>query len=415
MSRRIIVLGAGIVGVSVAYQLVQRGHEVSLIDRREPGRETSFGNAGIIQREAVEPHAFPSDVRIVLRVLGNRGADIRYRPAGVAASARALLHYWRNSQSRRYRRIVPEYASLIALSTRSHGPMIERAGVQELVSTTGWLEVYRSRGSLDRRAERVRAVHAHHGVEFALLDRSELMQLEPRLSDAVVGGIHWRNSWTVADPGALVSAYAGLFELDGGHLLRAELTDLKPSTGGWEVRTDQGRLDASDVVMALGPWSKDWTDYLGYRLPLFPLRGYHMHYASEEGRPLHHWVMDADVGYIVEPMRAGIRLTTGAEVERRQAPPHHGQLDAAEAAARDLLPALGPRMDATPWLGARPCSGDMKPVIGPAPRHDGLWFAFGHGHQGFTLGPATAWLLDSMIAGEAPVIDPQPFSPARFD
>lgn len=414
MSRRIIVLGAGIVGVSVAYQLVQRGHDVTLIDRREPGRETSFGNAGIIQREAVEPHAFPSDVRTLLRMLSNRGVDIRYRPAGVAASARALLHYWRNSLPRRYRRIVPEYASLIALSTRSHGPMIERAGVQELVSTAGWLEVYRNRTVLERRAERVRAVHAHHGVELTLLGRSELMQLEPQLSDAIAGAIHWRNSWTVADPAALVSAYAGLFEIDGGRLLRAELTDLQPSADGWSVDTDQGRFDASDVVMALGPWSKDWTDYLGYRLPLFPLRGYHMHYATDEACPLHYWIMDAEVGYILEPMRAGMRLTTGAEVERRQAPPHHAQLDAAERAARGLVTGLGPRTDATPWLGSRPCSGDMKPVIGPAPRHDGLWFAFGHGHQGFTLGPATGWLLDSMIAGEPPVIDPRPFSPARF-
>lgn len=415
MSGKIIVLGAGIVGVSVAYRLVQRGHEVTLIDRREPGRETSFGNAGIIQREAVEPHAFPSDPRTLLRMLSNRSVDIRYRPAGVAASARPLLHYWRNSLSRRYRRIVPEYASLISLSTRAHGPMIERAGVQELVSTAGWLEIYRSRATLERRAERASAVHAHHGVEFALLGRPELMQLEPQVSDAVAGAIHWRNSWTVADPAALVSAYAGLFETDGGHLLRAELTDLKPSRSGWEVHTDQGRLDASEVVMALGPWAKDWTDYLGYRLPLFPLRGYHMHYATDESTPLNHWIMDADVGYIVEPMRAGIRLTTGAEVERRQAPPHHGQLDAAEQAARGLLPALGSRMDAVPWLGARPCSGDMKPVIGPAPRHAGLWFACGHGHQGFTLGPATAWLLDSMIAGELPIIDPRPFSPARFE
>lgn len=415
MSRRIIVLGAGIVGVSVAYQLVQRGHEVTLIDRREPGRETSFGNAGIIQREAVEPHAFPSDAWTLLRTLSNRAVDIRYRPVGVAASARALLHYWRNSLPTRYRQIVPEYASLISLSTRAHGPMIERAGVQGLVSTAGWLEVYRSRAALDRRAERARAVHAHHGVEFALLGRSKLMQLEPQLSHAVAGAIHWRNSWTVADPGALVGAYAGLFESDGGHLLRAELTDLQPSVNGWSAHTDRGRVDAADVVMALGPWSKDWSDYLGYRLPLFPLRGYHMHYATDGGYPLHHWMMDAEFGYLVEPMRAGVRLTTGAEVERRQAPPHHGQLDAAERAARGLLPTLGPRMDAEPWLGARPCSGDMKPVIGPAPRHAGLWFACGHGHQGFTLGPATAWLLDSMIAGEAPIIDSRPFSPARFD
>jgi len=108
MARNIIVLGAGMVGVSVAWHLVRRGHDVTLVDRREPGLETSFGNAGIIQREAVRPYAFPRDIGTLLRVVPNRQVDIRYRPTGMMSAAGPLLNYWLNSSGKRYERIVSE-------------------------------------------------------------------------------------------------------------------------------------------------------------------------------------------------------------------------------------------------------------------------------------------------------------------
>lgn len=414
MPRDIIVLGAGMVGVSAAYHLVRRGHRVCLIDRREPGRETSFGNAGIIQREAVEPYAFPHDLKTLFRILPNRSIDIRYRPPGVAAAADALWKYWLNSFPERYERIVPEYASLIALSTQAHAPMIEEAGAKGLVAREGWLELYRSAKALDKRVARAQRVHARHGVEFAVLDQPELLRREPHLSRVITGAIHWQNAWTVASPGDLVKTYADLVGARGGTLMQADITALEPTKGGWRVGTSEGPLEASDVVVALGPWTGDWIEPLGYRLPLFAKRGYHMHYARNEARPLNHWVMDAEVGYLVEPMKRGVRLTTGAELERRDSPARSGQLDAAEKVAREIYPPLGRRLDETPWKGARPCMSDMKPVIGAAPRHDGLWFDFGHGHQGFTLGPATGCLLAQLMEGEPPIVDPRPFSPERF-
>src|SRR5699024_3873549 len=136
-------------------------------------------------------------------------------------------------------------------------------------------------------------------------------------------------------------------------------------------------------------------------MPLFVQRGYHMHYDSQGDAQLHHSVMDAEKGYVFGPKRAGLRLTTGAELNTINAPPRLGQLAAAESALRGLYP-LGERREERPWKGARPCLADMKPVIGPACMHDNLWFAFGHGHQGFTLGPTTGRLLGQMMDGETP-------------
>ncbi|APE32127.1 amino acid dehydrogenase [Halomonas aestuarii] len=413
MAREIIVLGAGIVGVSVAWHLARRGHSVTLVDRREPGRETSFGNAGIIQREAVRPYPFPRDFATLLRVLPNRQVDIRYRPGGMLQAAGPLLRYWHNSASPRYRQIVPEYASLIALSLESHAPMIEAAGAEGLVRKEGWLEVYHSVAELEARAESARADDECFGVRHRVMDGGELASLEPGLAQGMAGGIHWQDPWTVADPGGLVQAYARSLEAEGGRVHQAEVTGVARQGSGWRVSTADGALEAEQLVMAMGPWSRHWLHELDIEIPLFVKRGYHMHYGTSGAARLNHWVMDAEVGYLLAPMQAGIRLTTGAELERLEAPPHLAQLAAAERAARRLFP-LGERLEAEPWKGARPCTSDMKPVIGPAPGQAGLWLALGHGHQGFTLGPATGRLLGQMMDGETPDIDMAPFRVDRF-
>jgi len=413
MSHEIVVMGAGMVGVSVAWHLARRGHAVTLVDRREPGRETSFGNAGIIQREAVQPYAFPRDLATMLRVLPNRRVDIRYRPAAMVQSAEPLLQYWQNSAPKRYARIVPEYASLICLSLDAHAPMVEAAGAEALVRRQGWLELYRSQAAMASRLGDAEVNAERFGVRYRALDGGELAALEPDLAGDLAGAIHWQQPWTVVDPGALVQAYARSVEALGGRVQQAEVTGIARQGEGWRVSTAAGVLKAEQLVMAMGPWSRDWMADLGLDIPLFVKRGYHMHYATSGSARLGHWVMDAEVGYLLAPMQAGIRLTTGAELERLEAPAHLAQLNAAERVARQLFP-LGERLDPAPWKGARPCTPDMKPVIGPAPGQQGLWLALGHGHQGFTLGPATGRLLAQMMDGERPEIDMAPFRADRF-
>jgi D-amino-acid dehydrogenase len=112
-------------------------------------------------------------------------------------------------------------------------------------------------------------------------------------------------------------------------------------------------------------------------------------------------------------MAAGIRLTTGAEFARRDAPPTPVQMERSLPAAREIFP-LGEPAESGVWLGRRPCLPDMLPIVGPAPRHQGLWLDFGHHHLGFTLGPVTGRLLAEMMTGETPFTDPAPYSADRF-
>jgi D-amino-acid dehydrogenase len=172
-------------------------------------------------------------------------------------------------------------------------------------------------------------------------------------------------------------------------------------------------VSGAEAVLALGPWASEATRRLGYHLPLFVKRGYHREFGRTANTVLNHTMIDTDTGYLLAPMRRGIRITTGAEFASLDAPRNETQINGAETAARKLID-LGERLDPAPWMGARPCTPDMKPIIGRAPKHQNLWFAFGHAHQGLTLGPATGRLLAEMMTGESPFVRPEPFGVERF-
>ncbi|MGM3277634.1 NAD(P)/FAD-dependent oxidoreductase [Ralstonia sp. 24A2] len=407
-----IVLGAGIVGVSVAVHLQQRGRAVALVDRRAPGFETSFGNAGLIQREGVYPYAFPRDLPTLLRYASNTSADVHYHLGDLPRLLPFLWRYWRNSHPNRHAAIARAYAPLIAHSVTEHRALAEAAGATDLIRPSGWIKVFRNAATQDEETRTVERWQREYGVAFETLDPARLRTVEPHLDPSLLGGLRYTEADSVSDPNALVTAYAKYFEQIGGQLFEGDANSLT-SNAPWLVRSKEGELRADNVVIAMGPWADVVTSRLGYSLPLAVKRGYHMHYAPAPGTQLNHPVLDADGGYVLAPMAHGIRLTTGAELAHRDAPKTPVQLEAVEPVARNLFP-LAERVDAEPWMGARPCTPDMLPIIGQAPHHPSMWFAFGHAHHGLTLGPITGRLIAEMMTGETPAVDVRPFRAQRF-
>lgn len=408
----VAVLGAGIIGVSAALHLQARGRSVVLVDRRGAGEETSYGNAGLIERASVVPYAFPRSLLALLRYAANQQTDVRYHWSFLPRVAPWLFQYWRNSAPARLAEAARAMLPLIERCLDEHRPLLDQAGITHLARDTGWLTVYRSTRALDEGVQGTAKAVAH-GLSFGVLDPAQVRALEPHLADGLTGGIHWKDPVSVSDPGAVTKGYADLFLRRGGRMLQADARSLQPADGGWSLNGPDGPIVVRDVVVALGPWSRDVIQPLGYRLPLAVKRGYHMHYKARGNAVLHRPVLDDEQGFLVTPMARGIRLTTGVEMGDRDAVPTPVQLRAAEAAARTLFPLDGPVED-QPWMGARPCLPDMRPVIGPAPRHKGLWFAFGHAHHGFTLGPVTGRLVAEMVTGGETVVDPTPYRADRF-
>ncbi|MFM0556603.1 FAD-binding oxidoreductase [Paraburkholderia sediminicola] len=405
-----VVLGAGIVGVCVAVHLQKRGRQVALVDRKLPGNETSFGNAGLIQREGVYPYAFPRHLGTLLRYARNQSADVRYHADAILKTAPFLWQYWRNSHPAKHAAIAKSYATLIEHCVSEHRALATDAGASALLRPIGWMKVFRTPAARDAETRLAEQWHREYEVEFEALDAARLQQMEPDLDKTLLGGLRYPASDSVSDPNALVTAYARYFEALGGRFFIGDADTLRD---GWQVDTEAGTISASSAVVALGPWSDRASTRLGYRLPLAVKRGYHMHYEPQGTARLNHPVLDAEGGYVLAPMARGIRLTTGAEIANLDAPRTPTQLAAVEPVARTLFP-LGKRLDDEPWMGRRPCTSDMMPIIGPAKKHEGLWFAFGHAHHGLTLGPITGRLIAEMMTGEETLVDPRPFSVERF-
>jgi D-amino-acid dehydrogenase len=413
MQPDVIVLGAGIVGVSVALHLRRRGRDVVLVDRQGPGEGTSFGNAGLIQREAVFPHPFPQAVSELLRIARNQSIDAVYHPLALPGIVSPLLRYWLNSHPERYVHAILGQSRLLATCIDEHLVLAREAEATHLLRPIGYHQMYGNARKLEAALAQAEIARREYGVNYAALDGAALAEAEPALLAEKAGAVHWTDPLSVSDPHGLTVAYAKLFAELGGSMAIGDATQLQRGVNGWRIATDLGPMEAATAVVALGAASPKVTAPLGYAPPLFGKRGYHMHYGLAGNAVLHRPMLDSDSGFLLAPMRYGVRLTTGAEFARMDAPPTPVQLERAEPVARGLLP-LAERVDTKPWMGVRPCTPDMLPIIGRAPGREDLWFAFGHAHQGLTLGPTTGRLIAEMMAGEKPFLDPQPYRPERF-
>ena len=360
----IIVLGAGMVGVATAQK---RGADVTLIDRGAPGRETSYGNAGIIQTEAAEPYAMPRKASELVRIALKQGNEVRWHLDALPGHARALWQYFRYSSRVQHHQISRTYVQLTSRADSDHAPLIAAAGAEALIRRDGFRQAYRDTRTLDEAA---------------------------------------------ADADRLKQEYgADLFTARGGRFIKGDAMSLAARDGGgWSVTPVAGgeRIEAAEAVIALGPWSASLCKRFGLVVPLLGKRGYHRHFHTEAGPNM--TLVDVASSAVMAPMQVGLRITTGAEIARHEAAPDPAQITRAEQAVRELF-ALGEPVEPAPWLGTRPCMPDMLPVVGAVPQQPGLWAHFGHGHQGFTLGPTTADLLANEIAGEIPV--PAALAPAN--
>ena len=413
----VLVLGAGMVGVSAALALQARGREVVLLDRRGAAEETSHGNAGIIQREAVVPYTFPRDWKVILDYALNRRTEAHLHHWDLLGLAPWLCKHFLNSAPDRVEATARAAQPLVERCVDEHESLMHAAGIAGVMRRTGYLRLHRFAERLDAELSNAEAMAARWGVLSEAVSRARLRELEPHLGGShasIAGGVLKPQAVSVPDPGAVGKAYAALFRQRGGRMLTGDARKLESTADGWQLAADEAVAQSREVVVALGPWSNEVLRPLGIQLPLVGKRGYHKHYAPLGTATLSRPVLDVEGGYVLAPMTRGIRLTTGAEFARFDAPPTPVQIDKTEPLAREIFP-LGEAVDREVWLGRRPCLPDMLPAIGPVPGQRGLWLDFGHHHLGFTLGPVSARLLAEMMTGEAPFTDPAPYRPQRFE
>lgn len=386
--RRVAVVGAGIVGTGIAYELRKRGAVVTLIDRNEPGTGCSFGNSGAISPASVAPLAMPGVVASVPAMLRDRDGPLYLPLAYLPRALPWLLRFVASARPARVKQSAVQLAAIHANALDLHEAMAAELGVPELFLRRGHLHLYRDDAALEKDAAGWR-LREDHGWKPHRLDRAAIEALEPHAPSDYRLGMYLADHATILDPFAYVQAMAHAYVTAGGVLEQREVNDL----------AQLGR-DFDAVVVAAGAWSPRLLRTADVALPLESQRGYHVQFQG--GPPtVSRTVVLTDRKVFVTPMREGLRVGGTVEIGGLDAPPDPRRADLLHRLALEAFPQLA-GVPHRSWMGHRPCMPDSVPVVGLAPGHLNLWIATGHGHLGLTDSLGTALRIADGILPATP-------------
>ncbi|HTE79229.1 MAG TPA: FAD-dependent oxidoreductase, partial [Reyranella sp.] len=388
----IIVIGAGIVGTATARALQRAGHAVTLLDSAEPGRATSYGNAGFIAIDHVLPLARPSTLKRVPQMLMDRNGPLTVHPPSIPYLLPWMARFARAAYSmKEVRKGMDSFGPLMAEANIAWKAEIQASGLGELFKSRGALYVYESEASFAASAEE-RELQKAKGTEFEIVDGNRARELAPGLSSHIVRGVYYPHGMHTINPYRVVTTLAERFTADGGTVLRARVRGFKRT--GSEVTAVQltdGELPAKAVVIAAGRASGELTRLLGFNAPLVAERGYHVMLAPDNVR-FDMPVSPAERGFFITPMEEGLRVAGTVELAAPHQPPSWHRADLLIKHLKDIFPGVG-GAEQSRWIGERPSLPDFRPAIGRAPRLTNVYCDYGHQHVGLTLATATGRLI----------------------
>jgi glycine/D-amino acid oxidase-like deaminating enzyme len=408
----VLVVGAGVIGLACAFRIAREGRRVILVDRAAPGRATSFGNAGHIATEQVFPLASPEVIRGSLGYLLDRDSPLRIHPRYAFSIAPWLLRFAWAARGASFERGTAAIVSLMRTARDDLRDLLWVAGASDQFHEDGHLV-------LVERAESVLAAKAEvwrmrtHGVKAAWRSAGDVQGLVPELAAPIEGAWHFSGTGHVEDPYAVCQAFEAGFRAAGGKVVQGEVLDIESTADGIVARTDSGdALEANQLVLSAGAWSKALAARLGHRVPLDTERGYHI--TMPQAFPTFRLpVASFERKVIMTPMSVGLRMTGTVEFGGLTLPPDPNRFSSLHRHLKALVPSL-PTHEATTWMGHRPSLPDHLPVLGRVPDGRPIFLAFGHQHLGLTLAGVTARVVADLVMDRKPDIDLAPFSPLRF-
>ena len=408
----VIVIGAGIIGVSTGLKLQQEGKRVLILDSKGVAAETSAGNAGAFAFADVIPLATPGIMRKAPKWLLDPLGPLSIRPAYGLKILPWMLHFWRASWKDRYASALKAQADLMALSKEALERQIQKVNGEHLIRREGQLQLYEG-------AEEFQAAMASwevrkaHGVKFELLESPEaIAKIQPGIAPRFTHAGYtpeWKN---VVHPKTWTEHLANGFTDLGGEIATQKVTAITPQSDHVQIVTDTSTLKGKHVVIATGAWSKALAAQLGDSVPLDTERGYNTTLPKGAFELKTH-ITFSNHGFVVTKAGDGVRVGGAVELGGLHLAPNYKRADVLLKKAKDFLPELNVEQGQQ-WMGFRPSMPDSLPVIGFAKNSQQVLYAFGHGHLGLTQSAGTAELIADLIQGRDPSISTQPYRAQRF-
>ncbi|MFC5084719.1 NAD(P)/FAD-dependent oxidoreductase [Microvirga arabica] len=410
---RVAIIGAGVVGLATAHALLDRGHEVVLIEPGgKQGRPTD-GNAGWIAHTDIMPLASPKAWRNLPRWLRDPLGPLTIRPGYLPHLAPWLARFLLASSPSRIKSSIGAIRSINAESLPAWKSLLSSLNLNGHLRENGILSVWRHQGDFDRSQDIIEHQRSF-GIGAEALRPEELAELEPALRN-VEAAVLYPDACHVSDPAVLAADLLRLALERGAVPVAAHASGIELQNEAVRVHMDETgpAVTADQVVIAAGIWSRGLAAQLGDRIPLDTERGYNATYPKgtfEIGRP----IMFEGEGFVTTPLDTGDRVGGAVEFAGLEAPPNHSRTDAMVQRLTRFLPHLQSEPAARRWMGFRPSIPDSLPVIGPAGRDQRVIYAFGHGHYGLTQAAITVQMVAGMIEARPSSVDERPFSAQRF-
>lgn len=421
---KIVVVGAGIIGVTTAYELAERGHQVTLLDSRGgAGLETSYANGGQLSASEVAPWAGPEVPWLVLRWLGRADAPFRLKVEADPEQWLWLLRFLsRCRASARAERVLPNL-SLALLSRARMDAMAETFGndpIQFDEKRAGILQIFHHASSLKRATSGIDRLH-RAGLEQTVLSVQECVDVEPALASAFERGAFVGGIYCASDRSGDAHQYTKQLaeraqKLGVAFVTEAEVTGFDaPNNYITSVRTRAWNFDADAVVLAAGVGTARLAGMAGVRIPVYPLKGYSLTLPVKDVVAPHVSLTDEARKIVVSRLGERVRVAGTAEVSGYDNEIEMRRARSVLDATIDLFPQMnGVDADVEYWTGLRPMSSDGSPILGQAGRFKNLYLNTGHGSLGWTMAAGSASALADVICGGVPQIDLSPFSIKRF-
>ncbi len=394
--QKIVVVGAGICGLSAAIWLRRAGHEVTLIDRDGPGAGASYGNAGLLAEWGIVPISAPGIAWTGLKYMVSRAAPLSVQYAQMPRLAPWLAQFLRNSSDARTREISAALSQLLHDSVDQHRALTRGTRAERWIASSdfGWAYADRAAYEADAYTWELRRIAGYHPE---IIEGAAVQEVEPMLGPATAFLVRLKGHGHIVNPGAYMADLARVLEDEGGIFRRAEMRDVALEDGRIaQILTDQGPLPCDAAVLAAGIWSRPLARKLGLRVPLVAERGFHLEFENPSAMPRMPLMMTAGK-FAVTPMAQGLRCAGMVELGGTSPRMSRGPLRLLRRNVAQMFPDL--TFDSVEeWMGYRPSTPDALPLIGEMGA-SGVFAAFGHQHVGLTGGPKTGRWVADMIGG----------------
>jgi D-amino-acid dehydrogenase len=408
----VAVIGAGIIGTCIAERLQFEGKNVILVDRQAPGQGCSKGNAGHFATDIILPLANLSTLLSVPKLLLDPLGPLTIRASYLPKLLPWLIRFTWAAMPHKSKQTIEALKLLNRPSITQFEKLLKRTGLQSLMTKRGALTVYTTEKA-KRKNQKHAALVRKHGVLVEELNGEQVRDLEPALSKSIIGGLYYPDTAHSIDPYQLVIGLAEHFKSQGGGFIQQNILSIEQHTPTMvRLKTDKEMIEAKEVVVACGAWSKELASQVGHKVPLETERGYHLMLPKpsvEVTRP----VTSFERSFVMTPMQNGLRLAGTVELAGLKAPENYKRAEQLFKFATEILPKVT-KGDAKPWMGHRPSLPDSLPIISRSTKQKNVIFAFGHQHLGLTQAAVTADIVSDIVFQKEHTTNIKAFSVSRF-